>query len=170
MYITYEFNNWWKYHFAIFTWKISQHFESLWSPSSLVNCYISLEMPVSSQGHYVFTVFRLLTDFVCLYTYEFWLCLWKIVRSLIILLLPLQNICITDDHGSIHFVINTFPPFYPVIHLYTILRCWPLLAYLYFSFCIFCIFWFRLTAFAYFVGIFKPFVDKPTTERKLLNN
>jgi hypothetical protein len=29
---------------------------------------ISLEMPVPSQGHYVFTVFRLLTDFVCLYT------------------------------------------------------------------------------------------------------
>ena len=27
MYITYEFNNWWKYHFATFTWKISQHFE-----------------------------------------------------------------------------------------------------------------------------------------------
>ena len=25
-------------------------------------------MPVPSQGYYVFTVFRLLTDFVCLYT------------------------------------------------------------------------------------------------------
>jgi hypothetical protein len=37
----------------------------------------------------VFTVFRLLTDFVCLYTYEFWLSLCKIVRSLVILLLPL---------------------------------------------------------------------------------
>jgi hypothetical protein len=32
-------------------------------------------MPVPSQGHYGFTVFRLLTDFVCLYTYEFWLSL-----------------------------------------------------------------------------------------------
>jgi hypothetical protein len=31
----------------------------------------------------------LLTDFVCLYTYEFWLSLCKIVRSSIILLLPL---------------------------------------------------------------------------------
>jgi hypothetical protein len=31
----------------------------------------------------------LLTDFVCLYTYEFWLSLWKIVRSSVILLLPL---------------------------------------------------------------------------------
>ena len=30
-----------------------------------------------------------LTDFVCLYTYEFWLSLWKIVRSSVILLLPL---------------------------------------------------------------------------------
>jgi hypothetical protein len=37
----------------------------------------------------VFTVYRLLTDFVCLYTYEFWLSLWKIVRSSVMLLLPL---------------------------------------------------------------------------------
>jgi hypothetical protein len=37
----------------------------------------------------VFTVFRLLTDFVCLYNYEFWLSLWKIVRNSVILLLPL---------------------------------------------------------------------------------
>ena len=40
----------------------------------------------------VFTVFRLLTDFVCLYTYEFWLSIWKIVRSSVILLLPLYNV------------------------------------------------------------------------------
>ena len=48
----------------------------------------------------VFTVFRLLTDFVCLYTYEFWLSLCKIARSSVILLLPLFNeyIC-----SSIHF-------------------------------------------------------------------
>ena len=46
-------------------------------------------MPVPSQGHYVFTVFRLLTDFVCLHNYEFWLSLCKIVRSSVILLLPL---------------------------------------------------------------------------------
>ena len=31
----------------------------------------------------------LLTDFVCLYNYEFWLSLYKIVRSSVILLLPL---------------------------------------------------------------------------------
>jgi hypothetical protein len=36
-----------------------------------------------------FTVFRLLTDFVCLYIYEFGLSLCKIVRSSVILLLPL---------------------------------------------------------------------------------
>ena len=36
-----------------------------------------------------FTVFRLLTDFVCLYNYEFWLSLCRIVRSSVILLLPL---------------------------------------------------------------------------------
>jgi hypothetical protein len=51
---------------------------------------ISLEMPVPSRGFItVFTVFRLLTDFVCLYNYEFWLSLCKIVRSSVILLLPL---------------------------------------------------------------------------------
>jgi hypothetical protein len=33
----------------------------------------------------------LLTDFVCLYTYEFWLSLWKIVLSSVILLLPLYT-------------------------------------------------------------------------------
>ena len=37
----------------------------------------------------VFTVFRLLTDFVCLYNYEFLLSLCKIVRSSVILSLPL---------------------------------------------------------------------------------
>jgi hypothetical protein len=36
-----------------------------------------------------FSVFRLLTDFVCLYTYEFLLSLCKIVRSSVILLLSL---------------------------------------------------------------------------------
>ena len=48
----------------------------------------------------VFTVFRLLTDFVCLYNYEFWLSLCKIVRSLVILLLPLFTIlfCIFQIH------------------------------------------------------------------------
>ena len=39
----------------------------------------------------VFIVFRLLTDFVCLYNNEFWLSLCKIVRSSVILLLPLLN-------------------------------------------------------------------------------
>jgi hypothetical protein len=39
----------------------------------------------------VFTVFRLLTDFVCLYNYEFWLSHCKIVRSSVILLLPLYS-------------------------------------------------------------------------------
>jgi hypothetical protein len=37
----------------------------------------------------VFTVFRLLTDFVCLYNYELWLSLCKIARNSVILLLPL---------------------------------------------------------------------------------
>ena len=39
---------------------------------NLIQPTISLEMPVPGQGHYgFFTVFRLLTDFVYLYTYEF---------------------------------------------------------------------------------------------------
>jgi hypothetical protein len=38
---------------------------------NLIQPTISLEMPVPSQVITVFTVFRLLTDFVCLYTYEF---------------------------------------------------------------------------------------------------
>jgi hypothetical protein len=37
----------------------------------------------------VFPVFRLLTDFVCLLTYEFCLSFWKFARCLVILLLPL---------------------------------------------------------------------------------
>ena len=54
---------------------------------------ISLEMPLPSQGHFGFHSFRLLTDFVCLYSYEFWLSLCKIVRGSVILLLPLLNDC-----------------------------------------------------------------------------
>ena len=70
-------------------------------------------MPVPSKGHYGFHSFRLLTDFVCLYNYEVWLSLCKIVRSSVILLLSLfewytdamttllttTNICDTNDHG-----------------------------------------------------------------------
>ena len=48
-------------------------------------------MPVPSQGHYVSTVFRLFTDFVCLYNYEFGLSLCKIAWSWVILLLPLLS-------------------------------------------------------------------------------
>jgi hypothetical protein len=40
----------------------------------------------------IITVFRLLTDFVCLYNYDFWLSLCKIVRSSVILLLPLFQV------------------------------------------------------------------------------
>jgi hypothetical protein len=37
-------------------------------------------MPVPSQGHYGFHSFPVVDWFVCLYTYEFWLSLCKIVR------------------------------------------------------------------------------------------
>jgi hypothetical protein len=71
---------------------------------NLIQPTISLEMPVPSQGHYVFTVFRLLTDFVCLYTYEFWLSLCYIVRSSVILLPLFKKVSlITLEHTfSIH--------------------------------------------------------------------
>jgi len=47
-------------------------------------------MPVPSQGHYGFPSFPVV-DWFCLfvYKYEFCLSLWKIVRSSVILLLPL---------------------------------------------------------------------------------
>jgi hypothetical protein len=46
----------------------------------------------TKSGSLRFSVFRLLTDFVCLYNYEFWLSLCKIVRSSVILLLPLFTV------------------------------------------------------------------------------
>jgi len=45
-----------------------------------------------------FPVSRLLTDFVCLLIYEFWLSLWKIALCSVILLLPLFNELLTDSH------------------------------------------------------------------------
>jgi hypothetical protein len=51
-----------------------------------------------------------LFDFLCLYTYEFWLSRWKIVRSSVILLLPLlyENIRLNEQN---YFIIK-----YWVIH------------------------------------------------------
>ena len=43
----------------------------------------------TKSGSLRFSVFRLLTDFLCLYNYEFWLSLCKIFRSSVILLLLL---------------------------------------------------------------------------------
>jgi hypothetical protein len=51
-------------------------------------CCLSYLPPTQVRVITVFTVFRLLTDFVCLYNYEFWLSLCKIARSSVILLLP----------------------------------------------------------------------------------
>ena len=60
----------------------------------------------------VFIVFRLLTDFVCLYNYEFWLSLCKIVRSSVILLLPLSTI-----QKMINFFCN-FPISFKLLEFY----------------------------------------------------
>jgi hypothetical protein len=54
--------------------------------SRLWQCVLDTTVP--SQGHYGFHSFPLLTDFVCLYNYEFRLSLCKIYRSSVILLLP----------------------------------------------------------------------------------
>ena len=57
-------------------------------------------MPVPSQGHCGFHSFRLVTDFVCLYNYEFGLSLCKIVRSSVILLLPLLKDNFQDNWAN----------------------------------------------------------------------
>ena len=58
------------------------------APSNLMQPAISLEIPVPRSLQ--FSQFSgCWTDFVYLYTYEFLLPLWKIVRSSVILLLPL---------------------------------------------------------------------------------
>jgi hypothetical protein len=58
----------------------------------------------TKSGSLRFSVFRLLTDFVCLYNYEFWLSLCKIVRSSVILLLPL----FPGNNSSTKFKISAF--------------------------------------------------------------
>ena len=58
----------------------------------------------------VFTVFRLLNDFVCLYNYEFGLSLCKIVRSSVILLLPLStqwNVKLKDRSNFFSFFLRS---------------------------------------------------------------
>ena len=63
-------------------------------------------MPVTSQGHYGFHSFPVV-DWFCLFIYEFWPSLCKIVRSSVILLLPL----FTKDHGYVTFVVITIRTF-----------------------------------------------------------
>jgi hypothetical protein len=57
--------------------------------NTIPNYHVCFDVLYQVRVITVFTVFRLLTDFVCLYNYEFWLSLCKIVRSSVILLLPL---------------------------------------------------------------------------------
>jgi hypothetical protein len=70
-----------------------RHFNSLrscWIKSSQTYIYIYFTLhTLWDRIFHTSVIFRLLTDFVCLYTYEFWLSLCKIVRSSVILLLPL---------------------------------------------------------------------------------
>ena len=64
----------------------------LWQLFYLFCSSIVINTVIVTAGNFE-PVFRLLTDFVCLYNYEFWLSLCKIARSSVILLLPLF-ICI----------------------------------------------------------------------------
>jgi prepilin signal peptidase PulO-like enzyme (type II secretory pathway) len=67
--------------------KIPNWDPNMWLPVK----QLSMENNINflSNQNLLNTVFRLLTDFVCLYNYEFWLSLCKIARSSVILLLPL---------------------------------------------------------------------------------
>jgi hypothetical protein len=55
-----------------------------------------------------FPVFRLLTDLVCLLTYEFCLSLWKIARCSVILLLPLLALQLYS--GGLFLFAEEIPP------------------------------------------------------------
>jgi hypothetical protein len=68
-------------------------------------CNVSFKCLYQVRVITVFTVFRLLTDFVCLYTYVFWLSLCKIIRSSVILLLPLFTM-FTLEYSTISTDIN----------------------------------------------------------------
>jgi hypothetical protein len=73
--------------------------------------------------------FRLLTDFVYLYTYEFWLSLCKIARSSVILLLPLIywnqmlnvfvivcSLCLSGRESFIYIYIAVWDPCFKICH------------------------------------------------------
>ena len=77
-------------------------------------------MPVPSQGHYGFHSFRLLADFVCLYSYEFWLSLCKIVPSSVILLLPLFTIQRTFFHNFLLYFPNLFTIFFYIFPIFSV--------------------------------------------------
>ena len=74
-----------------------------------------------------YTVFRLLTDFFCLYNYEFWLSLYKIVRSSVILLLPLYTnkpIVFIDWISMIFSKLKQLVWFRKVNRILNIEACW----------------------------------------------
>jgi hypothetical protein len=69
---------------------------SIWESLKSDSTHHFFRNACTKSGSLRFSVFRLLTDFVCLYTCEFWLSLWKIVRSSVICYYPYStqfNIC-----------------------------------------------------------------------------
>ena len=65
-----------------------------------------VKVPIMWYFLFFILYFRLLTDFVCLYTYKFWLSLWKIVRSSVILLLSLLSVTRTFWH-LLHILVRS---------------------------------------------------------------
>ena len=77
-------------HFGIPWFRLTEYLERRFQVGGFPSLIILITMILYQvRVITVFTVFRLLTDFVCLYNYEFGLSLCKIVRSSVILLLPL---------------------------------------------------------------------------------
>ena len=78
----------------------------------------------------VFIVFRLLTDFVCLYKYEFLLSRCKIVQSSVILLLPLYT-----THPNTCLFVGFYIAFHTVFYFSrkneNVIQTWPLLPTVY---------------------------------------
>jgi hypothetical protein len=87
-------------------------FNSMWSSVYVLCWFFSLSTRCQ--------VFRLLTDFVCLYNYEFWLSLCKIVRSSVILLLPLFTWITGHIHRSIVDKIDPTSEYVEMVKKYTL--------------------------------------------------
>ena len=109
-YMLHECSTFYFHHCTIFCWLSTG--SDIIAHHCTIFCWLSTGSDIIVPIYFLHIVFfsfnfRLLTDFVCLYTYEFLLSLCKIVRSSVILLLPLFLI------GFIHIYLYLFPWFGP---------------------------------------------------------